>query len=376
MSKSHPRTMRLLETTYSTPANIDKEAGIIPHVKVLGRESKNGRTYSDRALDDAAKLYEGAEVNVDHPDRKQPDRERGVMEGYGVLKNTKRESDGVYADLHYLKSHGSASVIVERVERGFPIGLSHNADGKVNQRGKKTMVESIHRVHSVDLVRNPATNKNLFESENRTMEKTVREILEAEFPGKTAGCKLLEMDDGAMAAMPVDVPAEGSSDDQIWSAFKASIMAVVDDDSMDTKSTLKKIGEILKAYDKLSGSATSGGESGGATGGGSAEKKPVAESTEVKTDPQLTALLESVNRIERRETARGLMDEFSIGPDSALLESLVKLPTETEMRKLCEREAKLRPAKSKGKPLMESKYQQEAVAKYPADSKSFVSSLR
>jgi hypothetical protein len=46
---------------------VDREAGVIRGVKVLGLESRNGRTYLPEALAQAAQLYEDAKVNVNHP---------------------------------------------------------------------------------------------------------------------------------------------------------------------------------------------------------------------------------------------------------------------------------------------------------------------
>ncbi|HUE71003.1 MAG TPA: hypothetical protein VMP01_08950 [Pirellulaceae bacterium] len=157
------QSVNLREEAYGDP-RIDKAAGVIRGVKILGRHSANNREYSDSALDDAARLYEGARVCFDH-DRQNPHRERAVMESIGVLKNTRRKGGDVFGDLHYLKAHPNAGLLLEYAER-FPrsIGLSHNADGKGSRRGGKFIVESIGRINSVDLVLNPATNNGLFES--------------------------------------------------------------------------------------------------------------------------------------------------------------------------------------------------------------------
>ena len=47
---------------------VDRQAGVIRGVKVLGLESRNGRTYLPEALAQAAQLYEDAKVNVNHPE--------------------------------------------------------------------------------------------------------------------------------------------------------------------------------------------------------------------------------------------------------------------------------------------------------------------
>lgn len=146
---------------------VDRAAGVIRGVKVLGKHSLNGRVYSDKALEDAARLYEGAPVRINHPSRRDPGEDRGVEDQFGELRNARKIREAVYADLHYVKSHPMAEQICELAER-FPnkVGLSHHCDGDVQHRDGQWVVESIARVESVDLVVNPATNRGLFEGEN------------------------------------------------------------------------------------------------------------------------------------------------------------------------------------------------------------------
>lgn len=371
---------RLLETVYSPEAQIDEAAGIVRQVKVLGRDSENGRTYSPQAMADAARLYEGQEVNIDH-DRKDPKRERGLMEGFGVLRNVKESTDAVYADLHFLKSHPAAPVFLERAKR-FPqnIGLSHNADGKVGRNGGKLIVESVAKVHSVDVVRNPATNKGLFESRDIPETKTLAAILEAKYPDTAKTCGLLEM--AGLGAVSVDYPAEGDSDGQMKAAFRAMVLSAFDDESLDIKATAKRITAILRAYDKLTGSSSEDDPSEPA-----AKEKTVAESTTTVTDPRLDKLIESVDELkksnalrDKREKAVALLDEFKVEHDSALIESMLKLPDEASMKALAEREGKLRPAVTTSgrgpKPLIESRASQEKPLEYPKDHDSFIAALR
>lgn len=145
-------------------AKIDKLAGVLRRVKILGRTSANGRIYTTEAMHQAAKLYEGAKVNLDHDKRdSQPDR--SVADRLGVLRNVVVEQTGVFGDLHLLMAHPLAAMIIEAAEK-MPetLGLSHNAEGKVRQEEDHVVVESVHRVHSVDLVQTPATVAGLFES--------------------------------------------------------------------------------------------------------------------------------------------------------------------------------------------------------------------
>ena len=161
---------RLIEITHWERPTVDREAGVIRHVKVLGLKSKNGRTYERPAVAKALDLYEGRGVNIDH--RKPGERAggRSVKDHFGELRGCALETDGVYADLHYLKSHPQADPVCEAAER-MPgqLGLSHDAAGKTRKRGKTLCVESIVDVLSVDLVRYPATTEGLFESEVNPM---------------------------------------------------------------------------------------------------------------------------------------------------------------------------------------------------------------
>ena len=85
---------------------------------------------------------------------------------------------GVYGDLQYLSNHQHTPVILERIKRGFGIGLSHNAEARLSTRNGKTTVEEIRRVNSIDLVTNPATNTNLYEQVKPTMTTTVRALIQ------------------------------------------------------------------------------------------------------------------------------------------------------------------------------------------------------
>lgn len=173
--------MRLTEQTAIAPRRVDREAGLIEGVRILGPSSKNGRHYSPRAMAEAARLYEGAPVNVDHPATERKDRP--LAEAFGWIRNVRQEPDGVYGDLHYLRSHPQAELVAEAAERNpNRIGLSHHAEGTVRMDGQRVIVETVERVHSVDLVQTPATNAGLFESEGKPM--TIREAAEMAGEGK------------------------------------------------------------------------------------------------------------------------------------------------------------------------------------------------
>jgi hypothetical protein len=131
-------------------------------VTVLGLSSRNRRRYTPEAAAGALSLYEGALVNLDHPDR--PDSPRSVRDRFGRLVNVRFENGRVTADLRYNSEHPFAATL-EWFAKNDPdaIGLSHNAVGEGKDVGGIFVVRKIVELRSVDLVAEPATTRGLFE---------------------------------------------------------------------------------------------------------------------------------------------------------------------------------------------------------------------
>ena len=244
--------MELIETTFSQSLRVDKDAGIIRGVKILGRESRNNRVYSDNALAQAARLYEGLKVHIDHPNRSTPDAERAFVEGFGELRDVKTNGDGVYGDLHFLTSHSQAATVCESAER-FPkqFGLSHNATGEATKGNDgRWTVESVEQVRSVDIVGKPATNKGLFESEElimpETKTKTVKEILESKANTKWL-IRLREIEEAGIVDPGMEVAAEPDPAAEVTAALEKAAVAVLkklfagDLEESDAFAEIKKI---------------------------------------------------------------------------------------------------------------------------------------
>lgn len=386
---------RLLETAYSPNAKIDKAAGIVRGVRVLGRESRNGRTYSDKAMNDAARLYEGAPVNIDH-DRKEPHRERGLLEGFGELRNTANKGEFVEGDLHYPKSHPATPLFEEMAER-FPnkIGLSHNADGKSRRDKGKEIVESIDRVISVDVVRSPATNKGLWESEGRA----VKELLEALYPDTAKDSGLLEMDYAAQAQVNAD-PSAGA-DEQTLLALEAMVAAALRNNTLELPARIKQAIKMLNAFGSLAGGESGDddppennkpndnpfkeklegdGENPMAEKETKEKKETQQESASLTKINERLSLLESENaKLKKEGDARKLLSDAGLAEDAVLLESLVHAPDEAAQKRIIEREKEIaksvrQPARSK--PLVESRLNADDKTEYPKDVKSFAAALR
>jgi len=309
---------------------VDREAGIIRHVKVLGRFSRNlhpktGKPYeySRKAMEEAAAQYESVKVNVDHPPRDNPLQRRGFREWFGKLRNTVVEDDGVYADLHYLKSHADADVICEAAERMPDFGLSHVADvfeGPIQQNGK-TVIEGVGKVRSVDVVPKPATNSTLWESEENVT--TVKAILERH--PKLKGLAVVFEEDAAMMDAPVETEGmEVNSDEEIKEAFKSMILAAFDDEGLDCDATIKRVREIIRAYYKLMKVEEPPEET----------DEPEGEE-DVAEEPETPVIEEESHeckcaRLENEIAMRDLLEEHDVKAEPARIKALTVLESDEE----------------------------------------------
>lgn len=145
---------------------VDAQQGVIRGVKILGLESRNGRSYPAEALAEAAGLYEGAKVNVNHP-KGSPLAARDYQDRIGVIRNASvRPDEGLFADFHFNPKHALAEQLLWDAEHAPEnVGFSHNVEARTARRGDRVVVEAITRVQSVDLVADPATTRGLFEAE-------------------------------------------------------------------------------------------------------------------------------------------------------------------------------------------------------------------
>lgn len=321
--------------------NVDREKGIIKGVKIIGNESANGRTYPKAVLQKARGMYEGIAVNTDHPDR-SGSKDRSVKDRLGKIANVREMADGLYGDLHVLKSHAIADQVFEAAER-MPemLGLSHNAEGRVRHDKGRAIVEEIIKVRSVDLVSDPATTKGLFESE-QTMPATMRELIEALEKSAPADpwvkCLREMMDGGTMVSdMPVTDPGtmDGTTDEQVKRAFESMVLATFRDQMLDTKATLAKIKDILHAQERLMGSVKKPAERGTPALSGEPET-PTEESNQTKPDPKFAELQEKVRLMEAEKDARKLLSIAKIEAKDELVETLALLPTTEHRKKLIE----------------------------------------
>jgi hypothetical protein len=146
------------------PMRVDRQAGVIRGVKILGLQSRNGRQYLPEALAKAVPLYEGAKVNVNHP-KGSPLSPRDYQDRIGVIRGAVlKPGEGLFGDLHFNPKHVLAEQLAWDAEHAPEnVGFSHNVQARTSRRDDCLLVEEITRVQSVDLVADPATTRGLYE---------------------------------------------------------------------------------------------------------------------------------------------------------------------------------------------------------------------
>lgn len=309
---------RLLEVVQSSPADVrvDKEAGVIHGVRILGPESRNGRTYSAEAIRKAVNLYENRNVNYDHPPQGAP--ERHFADRAGWLANVREVTGGLSGDLHFLKSDPRAAKLCEAAERRpESFGLSHNAEGRIVKKNGRNVVEEITRVRSVDVVADPATTRSLFESieaeseEEPKMSKTMRQIAQSHSASKRGAAlkRFLEQDEGLpMADMPVEAPS-ADPNAEIAAAFEKAALAILKQvftGEMDADEGLGKIKELLGKKEEVV--ADAGGET----------------PTDVPA-PSPESLQADIRRLTAEASARDKLQEAAVKSTPARIKALVAL---------------------------------------------------
>jgi hypothetical protein len=383
--KPKPTSRRpLLEWSASaagSPLTVDRGRKVIEGVRVIGRFSRNshglkeatgGTEYTRRCMEQALPLYEGAEVLSGHERPGQSRPNGGNDDAVGVLRNARLDGDGddlcVRADLHYFDSHPITPRLLEDAERGLGVfGLSHDARAgreRFDRASKRLVIESLSSVKSVDLVRKPATNRNLWES-SEPMSTTLRKLLESRLAGlpkprRRLARRMIEDD----TAPEMDAPAEAADggddtdpDEALWSGFKAAIIAIIDGEG-SAQDKAKKIGQYLKAHEKLSDAGGDDSGSDDAAGADDELEEQVGDGSGNQkgqrgamwaNDPNMDNHIErhgldeedesEVQVLRRRLAVRKLADDLGVKGDKVLLEAAESLPSLAAARKLLEREA-------------------------------------
>lgn len=292
----------------SGPLRVDREQGIIYGAKIVGLVSGNGQRYRPEALQRAKPLYEGAKVNINHPSRLRPGDDRKAEDRFGKLKNVRDAEDGLYADVHYLKSHPMANRVADAAENpelSDVFGFSQNARVTESLENGQVVYESITRVRSVDLVADPATTRGIFES------LEVEPIMD-----------------------PVTTPeaAPATSTDMTLQMFLDKATEIFNGEG-DPASKAKQIGALAKTLLKVSDDiqqAVTGSQTADATSDSSAEE----EATVTESRNEAAVLRRENERLRRREKARDVLESQGIPADNARITALAALDNDADQKAL------------------------------------------
>lgn len=147
------------EQTALTRERIDREAGILFGVRILGIESKHGYRYAIDAQKAAVGRFEGMALGVDHD---YDGRAMRVGEAWGTISNPRVDEKGTVGDVRYLKSHDRTEQILEDAERGIGLfSISPVCASCVEDRATRTVTSFAPK--RCDLVVRGATTRTLFE---------------------------------------------------------------------------------------------------------------------------------------------------------------------------------------------------------------------
>lgn len=159
---------------------IDREAGIVRGVKLLGLKSRNRRNYDTPGVRSSApEKLTGAQIYIDHPPTAKA--ARSYRDKIGVVEGSieHRPGAGHFGVIRYNTKHPLAEQFLWDLENApNTLGMSINAEvnsGKVDRNGD-TVIESIESIRSVDIVTKPATTRGMFESEDPENEEEVMDL--------------------------------------------------------------------------------------------------------------------------------------------------------------------------------------------------------
>lgn len=337
---------------------VDAAAGVIHGAKLVGLESRNtGRViglsraefgdavdqpyrYGSRALEAAIPKYEGAKIRIDHPAstfdksgmRIVTQASRGLLETVGVVRGVRLREDGLYGDLHLLKSHPATAAVIEMAQ-AMPdkIALSHDARGKPVLQSGRAVIDEIYEVRSVDLVgEKPGTTNGLFESQEQepaTVKQSIKQLFEGLASAFRGRSKLVEVAaDPVIGALEIEATDGANPEALVKSALEAAAAAVVTSDKLDGAAKIERSRQIIEA--------------GAEVAGKSVDTKEASVST---SDNAMKQLIEEVALLKRErddlnaeKAARSLLEDSGREVTDARVAALKAIPGDDARKALVE----------------------------------------
>ena len=239
-------------------ASIDTTNHIIKGVCLFGRrESDNGYTYQDKAIQKLVQLAEGSKVFLNHPSRsefKDRDGVRDIRDWAGVYYNPRRNGDKVFADLHAREAFFPLLKDIALM-RPDKVGNSINSRVRVfvDEQGKESVVD-MDVLHSVDMVASGATIDNLWEStsENIDTETTQVRIEGMSIMEEHLPCLFADIIEGVLADKIKADEIRSKTSRLLWNANDLIYDILHDRESKYKTFTAKKdaVGSVLDDLEK------------------------------------------------------------------------------------------------------------------------------
>ena len=241
---------------------IDKETRIISNVAIMRASTPNvyiggtkGTNFTEGFRRQVANFLNGTKAYCDHTSQEIKTKTGGVRSSKDVIgfyENAKLDPDGIVrGDLHYLSSE-SAWLEPRIEEMADKFGLSIDASGIMEFNQETEMADAVEctQLKSVDLVTEPGSTVNIFES--KTEEHEEEEIMEL---SKTTLAELLESRPDLVATIKEsatkDLTDKGEIETMKTEVEKLTEANKAQAAKLDEYQVAEKLADKTEAVDKL-----------------------------------------------------------------------------------------------------------------------------
>jgi hypothetical protein len=143
---------------------VDRRAGTIANIVLVGPDSRNGYRYKPEALREAVALYDGKIVFLDHATDPARPRQRSTRDVAGTLVRPRFVDGKLRGDIAVVDTEAGRTLLALAESDRPGVGMSHVVLARRSEDG--SVVEKIHDVVSVDAVVFPATSTSFREQQH------------------------------------------------------------------------------------------------------------------------------------------------------------------------------------------------------------------